>query len=85
VSDPLSLSHGSNYEGEIQFLKDRLVLLASLTGKAPGIQSSEQPLANKGTASAGSMITVSGTAKFLNYFYPNYKTASTNLNLMLSE
>lgn len=85
VSDPLSLSHGSNYEGEVEFLKNRLLLLASLTSTAPGIQSTEQSFSNKGTASSGMVFTVSGNAKYLDYFYPNYKTASSNLNLLLSE
>jgi hypothetical protein len=41
VADPLSLSHGSTYEGEIEFLKNRLLLFASLTNTASGIQTPE--------------------------------------------
>ena len=84
VSDPLSLSHGSNYEGEIQFLKNRLLLLASLTSTASGIQSTEQSFANTGTGDGSVTLTVSGNAKYLDYFYPNYRT-SENLSLLLSE
>lgn len=84
VSDPLSLSHGSNYEGEIQFLKNRLLLLASLTSTGTGIQKTEQTFSNKGTGDGSAMLTVSGVAKYLDYFYPNYRT-SENLSLLLSE
>lgn len=84
VADPLSLSHGSNYEGEIQFLKNRLLLLASLTSTASGIQSTEQSFANTGTGDGSVTLTVSGNAKYLDYFYPNYRT-SENLSLLLSE
>ena len=84
VSDPLSLSHGSNYEGEVQFLKNRLLLLASLTNTASGIQKTEQSFSNKGTGDGNATITVKGNAKYLDYFYPNYRT-SENLNLLLSE
>lgn len=84
VSDPLSLSHGSNYEGEIQFLRNRLLLLASLTNTASGIQKSEQTFANKGTGDGSVTLTVSGKAKYLDYFYPNYRT-SENLSLLLRE
>jgi hypothetical protein len=84
VSDPLSLSHGSNYEGEIQFLRNRLLLLASLTNTASGIQKSEQTFANKGTGDGSVTLTVSGKAKYLDYFYPNYRT-SENLSLLLHE
>ena len=83
VPDPLSLSHGSNYEGEVQFLKNRMILLASLTGKASGLQRAEQLLANEGTGGAGETITVAGNATYLDYFYPNYRTAN-NLSLLLS-
>lgn len=84
VSDPLSLSHGSNYEGEIQFLRNRLLLLASLTSTGTGIQKTEQTFSNKGTGDGSAMLTVSGVAKYLDYFYPNYRT-SENLSLLLSE
>ena len=84
VPDPLSLSHGSNYEGEIQFLRNRMLLLASLTSTAPKIQSAEQTFANIGTGDGSVMVTVSGNAKYLDYFYPNYRT-SENLSLLLSE
>lgn len=84
VSDPLSLSHGSNYEGEIQFLRNRLLLLASLTSTAVKIQSTEQSFANTGTGDGSATLTVSGNAKYLDYFYPNYRT-SENLSLLLSE
>jgi hypothetical protein len=84
VSDPLSLSHGSNLEGEIQFLNNRLLLLASLTSVASGIQSTEQSFANTGTGDGSVTLTVSGKAKYLDYFYPNYRT-SENLSLLLSE
>ena len=84
VSDPLSLSHGSNYEGEIQFLRNRLLLLASLTSTAAKIQSTEQSFANTGTGDGSVTLTVSGNAKYLDYFYPNYRT-SENLSLLLSE
>lgn len=84
VSDPLSLSHGSNLEGEVQFLRNRLLLLASLTSTASGIQSTEQTFANTGTGDGSVTLTVSGKAKYLDYFYPNYRT-SENLSLLLSE
>jgi hypothetical protein len=83
VPDPLSLSHGSNYEGEVQFLKNRMILLASLTGKASGLQRVEQMIANEGNGGAGETITVAGKATYLDYFYPNYRTAN-NLSLLLS-
>lgn len=82
VSDPLSLSHGSTYEGEIEFLKNRLLLFASLTNTASGIQTPEQSFANTGTGDGSATVTVSGKASYIDYFYPNYRT-SENLNLLL--
>lgn len=84
VKNPLSLSHGSSYEGEVQFLKDRLLLLATLTNQGPGLQTSNQTLVNKGTGGDDEFLTLTGNAKYINYFYPNYITA-TNYNLLLSD
>lgn len=83
VPNPLSLSHGSNYEGEVQFLKNRLLMLASLTNVAPNFNTPASEIANAGTDSTV-MVEVSGNAKYLDYFYPNYNTGGT-LNLLLSE
>ena len=85
VKDPLSLSHGSNYEGEVQFLQDRLLLLATLTGQGSGLQKSSQSLVNAGTGEGDRLFTVKGNAKYINYFYPNYLTASNNYSLILEE
>ena len=84
VKNPLSLSHGSSYEGEVQFLKDRLLLLATLTNQGSGLQTSNQTLVNKGTGGDDEFLTLTGNAKYINYFYPNYITA-TNYNLLLSD
>lgn len=84
VSNPLSLSHGSNYEGEVQFLKNRLLMLASLTNVAPNFNTPASEIANVGTGDGNAMVKVSGNAKYLDYFYPNYNTGG-NLNLLLSE
>lgn len=83
VKNPLSLSHGSSYEGEVQFLKDRLLLLATLTGKGSGLQTNSQSLVNVGTPEGNVQFTVQGNAKYVNYFYPNYTNAS-NYSLILS-
>lgn len=85
VKDPLSLSHGSNYEGELQFLQDRLLLLATLTGQGSGLQTSSQSLVNSGTGEGDQLFTVKGRAKYINYFYPNYMTASSNYSLILNK
>lgn len=84
VKNPLSLSHGSSYEGEVQFLKDRLLLLATLTNQGAGLQTSNQTLVNKGTGGNDKFLTLTGNAKYINYFYPNYITAE-NYNLLLSD
>ena len=84
VKNPLSLSHGSSYEGEVQFLKDRLLLLATLTNQGAGLQTSNQTLVNKGTGGDDEFLTLTGNAKYINYFYPNYITAA-NYNLLLSD
>ena len=84
VKNPLSLSHGSSYEGEVQFLKDRLLLLATLTKQGSGLQTSNQTMVNKGTGGDDVNLTVTGNAKYINYFYPNYTTAN-NYNLLLTK
>lgn len=84
VPNPLSLSHGSNYEGEVQFLKNRLLMLASLTNVAPNFNTPASEIANAGTGDGNAMVKVSGNAKYLDYFYPNYNTGG-NLNLLLYE
>lgn len=83
VKDPLSLSHGSSYEGEVQFLNDRLLLLATLTHQGSGLQTSTQSLVNSGSGESDNLFTVKGNAKYINYFYPNYLTASSNYSLIL--
>ena len=85
VKDPLSLSHGSSYEGEVQFLQDRLLLLATLTGEGSGLQKSAQSLVNAGTGEGDQLFTVKGKAQYINYFYPNYLTASSNYTLILKD
>ena len=85
VKDPLSLSHGSSYEGEVQFLQDRLLLLATLTDEGSGLQKSAQSLVNSGTGEGNQLFTVKGNAKYINYFYPNYLTASNNYTLILND
>lgn len=85
VKDPLSLSHGSSYEGEVQFLQDRLLLLATLTGQGSGLQTSSQSLVTSGTGEGDKLFTVTGNAKYINYFYPNYLTASSNFSLILQD
>lgn len=84
VKNPLSLSHGSSYEGEVQFLKDRLLLLATLTGTGSGLQTNSQSLVNVGTPEGNVQFTVKGNAKYVNYFYPNY-TNSSNYSLILND
>ena len=84
VANPLSLSHGSSYEGEVQFLKDRLLLLSTLTKEGFGLQTSSQSLVSEGTGGSGESFTVRGNAKYINYFYPNYYTG-TNFSLMLKD
>lgn len=84
VANPLSLSHGSSYEGELQFLYDRLLLLATLTGQGSGLQTNLQSLVTVGTGSGDVNFTVKGNAKYINYFYPNYINAS-NYSLILSD
>lgn len=83
VTNPLSLSHGSCYESEVQFLQDRLLLLSTLTGQGSGLQTQYQSLVNSGTGEGDNLLTVKGNAKYINYFYPNYLTASTNYSLIL--
>ena len=55
-----------------------------MTNTATGIQKTEQTFSNKGTGDGNATLTVKGNAKYLDYFYPNYRTAE-NLNLLLSE
>lgn len=83
VKDPLSLSHGSSYEGEVQFLNDRLLLLATLTKEGSGIQTASQTLVNSGSGEKDKLFTVTGKAQYINYLYPNYKAASNNFVLIL--
>lgn len=85
VTNPLSLSHGSGYEGEVQFLKDRLLLLATLTGQGSGLQTDTQSLVTVGSGEGNEQFTVTGNAKYINYFYPNYMTASSNYSLILKD
>lgn len=84
VANPLSLSHGSAYEGEVQFLNDRLLLLATLTGYGSGLQVNQQSLVSAGTGEGNIQFNVKGKAKYTDYFYPNYLAASSNYVLILN-
>ena len=71
VYDPVSLSHGSCLEAEIEYLRDRVLLLSTYTNTAKN-KTDVSILLNGGSATTqGSEITISSDyTSFIQYIYP---------------
>ena len=85
VPYPLSLSHGSCIESEVQFMTDRIKMLGSMTRTAPGLRKN---VAISGTDSGGSSstYTIKMDALFQNYIAPGIainKSGGTEYQYML--
>ena len=86
VPYPLSLSHGSCIESEVQFMTDRIKMLGSMTRTAPGLRKN---VAISGTDSGGSSstYTIKMDALFQNYIAPGIainKSGGTEYQYMLN-
>ena len=86
VPYPLSLSHGSCLESEVQFMTDRIKMLGSMTRTAPGLRKN---VAISGTDSGGSSsaYTIKMDALFQNYISPGIainKSGGTEYQYMLN-
>lgn len=85
VPYPLSLSHGSCIESEVQFMTDRIKMLGSMTRTASGLRKN---VAISGTDSGGSSstYTIKMDALFQNYIAPGIainKSGGTEYQYML--
>lgn len=71
VYDPVSLSHGSCLEAEIEYLRDRVLLLSTYVNKAKN-QTDTSILLNGGSATtSGSEIEITADyTSFIQYIYP---------------
>ena len=71
VQNPVSLSHGSCLEAEIEYLRDRVLLLSTYTNKAKN-KTDKGILLNGGSATTqGSEITIATDyTSFIQYIYP---------------
>lgn len=69
VSTPLSLSHGSCYESEVQFVTDRFKFLGGLTQTLPALRG-QFPINSAGSGSSGSKFKFEGNARFIDYAGP---------------
>ena len=84
VYDPVSLSHGSCLEAEIEYLRDRVLLLSTYTNSAKN-QTDTNILLNGGSATTqGREVTISTSyTSFIQYIYPiinnqiSYKTSTS--------
>ena len=69
VSTPLSLSHGSCYESEVQFVTDRFKFLGGLTQTLAPLRG-QFPVNSAGSGSSGSTFKFEGNARFIDYAGP---------------
>ena len=71
VQNPVSLSHGSCLEAEIEYLRDRVLLLSTYTNKAKN-KTDKSILLNGGSATTqGSEVTIATDyTSFVQYIYP---------------
>lgn len=69
VSTPLSLSHGSCYESEVQFVTDRFKFLGGLTQTLPALRG-QFPINSAGSGSSGNKFKFEGNARFIDYAGP---------------
>ena len=69
VSTPLSLSHGSCYESEVQFVTDRFKFLGGLTQTLAPLRG-QFPVNSAGSGSSGSEFKFEGNARFIDYAGP---------------
>ena len=69
VSTPLSLSHGSCYESEVQFVTDRFKFLGGLTQTLASLRG-QFPVNSAGSGSSGSKFKFEGNARFIDYAGP---------------
>lgn len=69
VSTPLSLSHGSCYESEVQFVTDRFKFLGGLTQTLAPLRG-QFPVNSAGSGSSGSKFKFEGNARFIDYAGP---------------
>ena len=71
VQNPVSLSHGSCLEAEVEYLRDRVLLLSTYTNKAKN-KTDKSILLNGGSATTqGSEVTISTDyTSFIQYIYP---------------
>jgi hypothetical protein len=81
VQNPVSLSHGSCLEAEIEYLRDRSLLLSTYTNKAKN-QTDENILLNGGSATTqGSEVTISANyTSFIQYIYPIINNIASSKN-----
>lgn len=77
VAYPLSLSHGSCYESEIQFLTDRFKFLNTMCNA--GNTSDNTMSLITGTGASGSTITFKGKASYTQYLYPSFGDGSKSI------
>lgn len=77
VAYPLSLSHGSCYESEIQFLTDRFKFLNTMCNA--GSTSDNTMSLITGTGASGSTITFKGKASYTQYLYPSFGNGSKSI------
>ena len=69
VSTPLSLSHGSCYESEVQFVTDRFKFLGGLTQTLASLRG-QFPVNSAGSGSSGNKFKFEGNARFIDYAGP---------------
>lgn len=71
VSTPLSLSHGSCYESEVQFVTDRFKFLGGLMNTLTALRG-ETNISSAGSGGSSNKKTFGGKAKFIDYTGPGY-------------
>jgi hypothetical protein len=71
VQDPVSLSHGSCLEAEVEYLRDRVLLLSTYTKTGESKTDTSIKLAGGSALSAGSLANIQTTyTSFIQYVYP---------------
>ena len=82
VYDPVSLSHGSCLEAEIEYLRDRVLLLSTYTNTAKN-KTDSQILLNGGSATTqGSEVIISTEyTSFIQYVYPIISNITASKNV----
>lgn len=79
VQDPVSLSHGSCLEAEIEYLRDRVLLLSTYTNNAKNRTDTEILLNGGSATTAGSEVNISTEyTSFIQYIYPLINNIASN-------